>query len=110
MTGTDLRDEAAPPAFPPLFAGMAVTGAVAPFDKARAQAIMGCDAGLVVHRITGGVLRAAIVFAPETPLRRAISVRHAPARGRRDPRAAAEGLPGGRPVKRARPCISTRAT
>ena len=74
MTVTDLRDAAAPPAFPPLFTGMAVSGAVDPFDKARAQAIMGCDAGLVVHRITDGALHAAIVFAPETPLRQAIAV------------------------------------
>jgi BirA family biotin operon repressor/biotin-[acetyl-CoA-carboxylase] ligase len=50
--------------FPPLFIGQAVTGALNPFDKACSQAMLGCDAGLVVHNISPDTLRAAIVFAP----------------------------------------------
>lgn len=72
MSVTDLRDETAGPTFPPLFSGLAVTGAADPFEHARAQAVLGCDAGLVVHRITSERLQAAIVFAPENPLRDAI--------------------------------------
>ena len=55
------------PSFPPLLSGLAVAG-VDPFDKARAQAVLGVDAGLVVHNITPDRLRAAIVLAPEEPL------------------------------------------
>ena len=54
--------------FPPLFIGQAVTGALNPFDKACSQAMLGCDAGLVVHNISPDTLRAAIVFAPEVTL------------------------------------------
>lgn len=62
------------PTFPPLFSGLALDGPQDPFEKARAEALLGCDAGLVVHGITASHLRAAIVFAPEMPLRRAMAV------------------------------------
>lgn len=56
------------PTFPPLMTGVAVEGALDPFDKARAMAALGCDAGTVVYNIQADRLRAAIVFAPEVPL------------------------------------------
>ncbi|MEM9249469.1 MAG: DUF4444 domain-containing protein [Pseudomonadota bacterium] len=62
-------DEA--PTFPPLLQGMAAPAAQDPFEAARAQAALGCDAGLIVHAIREGTLHAAIVFAPEMPLRQA---------------------------------------
>ena len=58
--------------FPPLFIGQAVTGALNPFDKSCSQAMLGCDAGLVVHNISPDTLRAAIVFAPEVTLEEAM--------------------------------------
>jgi biotin-(acetyl-CoA carboxylase) ligase len=68
----DLATDA--PTFPPLFTGQALDGPQDPFEKARAEALLGCDAGLVVHNISASHLRAAIVFAPEMPLRRAMAV------------------------------------
>ena len=56
------------PSFPPLFVGQAVTGQIDPFDKARVEAIKGCDAGLVVYHLGANSLRAAMVFAPDVPL------------------------------------------
>lgn len=56
--------------FPPLFKGEAVTGQD-PFETACARAQAGCDAGLVVYQFRPDMLRAAIVFAPEVPLREA---------------------------------------
>ena len=56
--------------FPPLFQGMATAGAD-PFDVACNAAQEGCDAGLVTYDLRPDVLRAAIVFAPEVPLREA---------------------------------------
>jgi len=61
-----------PATFPPLFTGEAVSGSTDPFAKACAQAMIGCDAGLLVHSITPDRIRAAIVFAPETPLEQAM--------------------------------------
>ncbi|MFQ6548797.1 DUF4444 domain-containing protein [Aestuariibius sp. 2305UL40-4] len=61
------------PTFPPLLSGQAVEGAIDPFDKAQAQALLGCDAGLVVHNLAHDTLRAAIVFAPEVPLEDAVA-------------------------------------
>ncbi len=57
-----------PPVFPPLFAGLDSKGA-APFALACAKATEVCDAGLVCHDLGNDRLRAAIVFAPELPLR-----------------------------------------
>lgn len=56
--------------FPPLFTGDAVTGQN-PFDAACARARDGCDAGLVLYELRPDVLRAALIFAPEVPLREA---------------------------------------
>ncbi len=60
------------PSFPPLMSGLAVSGPVDPFDKARAMAGMGCDAGLIVHNIAANHLMAALVLAPEVPLKEAM--------------------------------------
>jgi BirA family biotin operon repressor/biotin-[acetyl-CoA-carboxylase] ligase len=56
------------PTFPPLFSGQDATGSGDPMDVACKAAITGCDAGLVVFDLGADRLRAAIVFAPETPL------------------------------------------
>ncbi|MEO1919681.1 MAG: DUF4444 domain-containing protein [Paracoccaceae bacterium] len=61
-----------PATFPPLFTGEAVSGSTDPFAKACAQAMIGCDAGLLVHSITPDRIRAAIVFAPESSLEEAM--------------------------------------
>jgi biotin-(acetyl-CoA carboxylase) ligase len=53
---------------PPLFSGLDSAGAD-PFALACARAREGCDAGLVVYEPRPDMLRAAIVFAPEVPLR-----------------------------------------
>lgn len=60
--------------FPPLFTGQAVTGALDPFDKACVEAVKGCDAGLVVYNLGANALTAAIVFAPDVPLREAMAM------------------------------------
>ncbi|MDZ7710417.1 MAG: DUF4444 domain-containing protein [Roseovarius sp.] len=62
------------PGFPPLMSGLAVTGTIAPFDKARAMAALGCDAGLVVHNVSDRMLAAALVMAPEVPLAKAMAM------------------------------------
>ncbi|WP_289041067.1 biotin/lipoate--protein ligase family protein [uncultured Aliiroseovarius sp.] len=58
------------PVFPPLFTGLGADGAN-PFALACAQAKAVCDAGLVTYDLAHDRLRAAIVFAPEVPLRQA---------------------------------------
>ncbi|MEM6887924.1 MAG: DUF4444 domain-containing protein [Pseudomonadota bacterium] len=58
------------PHLPPLFSVMATAGAD-PFAVACSEARKGCDAGLVTYDIQTDSLRAAIVFAPEVPLREA---------------------------------------
>lgn len=63
-----------PASFPPLFHGEQVEGAADPFTKACTKAALGCTSGLLVHNVTPDRLRAAIVFAPETPLTDAMSV------------------------------------
>ncbi|WP_420862516.1 DUF4444 domain-containing protein [Algirhabdus cladophorae] len=60
------------PVFPPLFEGLALEGPADPFEKACSHAIRGCDAGLVVHNVGANSLNAAIVFAPDVPLRDAV--------------------------------------
>ena len=62
------------PTFPPLMEGVAVEGAIDPFDKARSMATLGCDAGTVVFNIQADRLRAAMVFAPEVPLEAAMAM------------------------------------
>lgn len=53
---------------------MAVQGAIDPLEKAQAEALRGCDAGLVVYNLAADMLRAAIVFAPEMPLKDATTM------------------------------------
>lgn len=60
--------------FPPLFHGLEVDSNIDPFEKACAEALKGCDAGLVVYRLGNMDLRAAIVFAPEVPLADAMAI------------------------------------
>ena len=62
------------PSFPPLLSGQSVDAQVDPFNKACAQAALGCDAGLVVYNLGPDVLRAAIVFAPEVALEDAMAM------------------------------------
>lgn len=62
------------PTFPPLFSGLAVEGQVDPFDKACVEAARGCDAGLVVHNLSANALRAALVFAPDVTLNKAMAM------------------------------------
>lgn len=62
------------PSFPPLLSGLAVSGPISPFDKARAMAALGCDAGMVVHNVTDSDLSAALVMAPEVPLAQAVAM------------------------------------
>lgn len=57
------------PDLPPLFTARAARGPA--MDEAAALAQAGCDGGTVLWRVTGGDLDAAIVFAPERPLREA---------------------------------------
>lgn len=57
--------------FPPLFHGLATAG-TDPFVVACAEARKGCDAGLVAYDLRPDVMRAAMVFAPEVPLREAV--------------------------------------
>ncbi len=68
----DIFEAPMPATFPPLFTGEAVSGTTDPFAKACTQAMIGVDAGLLVHSITPDQIRAAIVFAPETPLEQAM--------------------------------------
>lgn len=60
--------------FPPLFQGLAVGSQIDPFDKACAEALKGCDPGLVVYDLGSQVLRGAIVFTPEMPLADAMAI------------------------------------
>ena len=59
--------------FPPLFEGLA-TGGEDPFAIACARARAGCNAGLVTYDLRPDMVRAAIVFAPEVPLRDAAAM------------------------------------
>jgi biotin-(acetyl-CoA carboxylase) ligase len=62
----------ATPTFPPLMSGRAVASGLDPFAKAVAAAALGEDAGAVFWSPDEDVLRAAVLFAPETPLRDAL--------------------------------------
>ncbi len=62
------------PTFPPLLTGSAVDGQIDPFDKACVEAMKGCDAGVVVYNLGANTLRAALVFAPEVPLKDAMAM------------------------------------
>ena len=67
-----LFDAPAAASFPPLFTGLALRPGADPFAKAVAQAMIGVDAGLLPYAITADRLAAAVVFAPEEPLRQAM--------------------------------------
>ena len=69
------------PSFPPLLSGQKAPPGASPFDKAVAEALLGCDPGLLVWAPRADALSAALVLAPEEPLARAISVAFAPAIG-----------------------------
>ena len=62
------------PTFPPLFAGEELTGRADPFERAKAQAIAGCDPGTIIYNLSNEALRAAIVFGPEVPLEDAMAM------------------------------------
>ena len=58
--------------FPPLMQGLATPGDA--FEAACQRALLGCDAGLVRYNLFGPEVQAALVFAPEVPLRRAMAM------------------------------------
>jgi len=60
--------------FPPLFQGEQVSGTADPFDRALALAIAGTDPGTVVYNLSGGTLRASLIFTPEIPLEQAMTM------------------------------------
>lgn len=62
----------APLTFPPLMSGEAAPGDA--IDHACQRAVMGCDAGLIAHRLDPAIMQAALVFAPEVPLARAMAM------------------------------------
>ncbi len=69
-----MNSETDDPAFPPLFRGMRIDGAIDPFAKARALAELGCDAGLITHNIGTDRMAAALVLAPEVTLEDAMAM------------------------------------
>ncbi|MDE0588873.1 DUF4444 domain-containing protein [Halocynthiibacter sp. C4] len=58
--------------FPPLMSGIEVPPMGDAFKAAQAHAARGCDAGLIAYSMTPDELSAAIVFAPEVPLAKAM--------------------------------------
>lgn len=62
------------PQFPPLLSGFPIDGARAPMDVAIEKAKQGCDAGLIVYHLGANTLRAAIILAPEIPLKKALAM------------------------------------
>lgn len=61
-----------PLTLPPLLWGEAAPGDA--FEHASMRATMGCDAGLVTYLITPDTVQAALVFAPEVSLGRAMAM------------------------------------
>ncbi|WIY26051.1 biotin/lipoate--protein ligase family protein [Parasedimentitalea psychrophila] len=59
---------------PPLLSGHPVKGQEDPFDTACKKAILGCDSGLMTYNLAADSLAAALVFAPEVPLRQAMAM------------------------------------
>ena len=59
------------PVFPPLLSGRATS---VPFDDAQTEACAGCDAGLILYDLAPNTLSAAIIFAPEVALERAMAM------------------------------------
>ena len=58
--------------FPPLMWGEAAGDSA--FDHAVMKATLGCDAGLLAYKLGATELEAALVFAPEVPLRTAMAM------------------------------------
>lgn len=58
--------------FPPLIWGEAAADTA--FDHACLRAMQGCDAGMIAHRLEANVMEAALVFAPEVPLKEAVAM------------------------------------
>ena len=65
MTATDLT-------LPPLMWGEAASDSA--FDHAVMKATLGCDAGLISYKLGADAVEAALVFAPEVPLRTAMAM------------------------------------
>jgi biotin-(acetyl-CoA carboxylase) ligase len=61
-----------PLTFPPLMSGQETTGSA--MDHAQMRAITGCDAGLIAYNLGAHEIQAALVFAPEVPLRQAMTM------------------------------------
>ena len=77
--------DGAVPAFPPLLSGVACKPEVDPFEKAVADAHAGrASVGDLYHAFDGQVLRAAVAFAPEEPLAKALPILFAAACGIND--------------------------
>ncbi len=62
------------PTFPPLLRGEAAPAGADPFDKAVSAALIGTDPGLVTYQLEPHRMRAAVVLAPEAPLRDAMAM------------------------------------
>lgn len=62
------------PEFPPLLTGIEAPPGQAAFDKAVAQATLGCDGGTVVYAMRDDALEAALVLAPECSLADAMAM------------------------------------
>ena len=60
------------PTFPPLLWGERAHEDA--FDLACMRAALGCEAGLVTYTVSASKVQAALVFAPEVPLRKAIAM------------------------------------
>ena len=58
--------------FPPLMWGEEAPDAA--FDHAVMRATLGCDAGLIAYKLGASDMEAALVFAPEVPLRTAMAM------------------------------------
>ena len=69
-----MRDDVEDVVFPPIFIGLQVEGALDPFTKACAEASLGCEAGLISFHRSVNRLSAAMVFAPEVPLSKAMAM------------------------------------
>lgn len=58
--------------FPPLLWGEKAPSNA--FEHACQRAVLGCDAGLVSYRLDADAMQAALVFAPEVPLRQSMAM------------------------------------
>ncbi len=71
MNDDSLFEAPRPATFPPLMQGEELV-AGDPFAKATTRAMLGCDSGLIIYRISENHLRASLVLAPEQPLEQAM--------------------------------------